>query len=133
MSTRQDHIQQWKHNRQFASSIEPEYHDWIVTAIFYTAVHAIDTLLAHDKVVIHNHETRNKALQLTNRYEFINKKYDALYSLCRTIRYLAHPTQWIPADRLQKDVVQRYLYPIEKSVQKLINQDIGLSDLVLKV
>lgn len=132
MSSKQDHITQWKHNREFAASIDTKFHDWVVTAVFYTAVHSIDTLLAHDKITVRSHDMRRQALEQTNRYKLISEKFDTLYSLCRTIRYLANPSGWVPADRLQKDVVERYLYPIEKSVQKLINHDMQLGLLVLK-
>ncbi|HSV14458.1 MAG TPA: hypothetical protein VLI90_09370 [Tepidisphaeraceae bacterium] len=133
MADKQSHINQWKHNRKFISSIDPEFHDWIITAVFYTAVHAVDTLLAHDKVTVTDHEARNRALKLTNRYEQINLKYEALYGLARTIRYFANPTKWVAPERIYKDVVVRYLYPIEASVQKHMGQDLGLGDVKLKV
>lgn len=104
----------------------------MITSIFYTAVHAVDTLLAHDKITVTSHDGRNQALMRTNRYEFINQKYQPLYSQSRSIRYLASPGTWVPADQIQKHVFRRYLYPIENSVQKLIGQDLELKDLQLK-
>jgi len=132
MADKPSHINQWKHNRLFLASIEPQFHDWIVTAAFYTALHAIDALLAHDNVVVTNHEGRNRALHLTNRYEFINQKYMPLYGLARTMRYFADPKKWVPTADVQKQVIERYLYPIEKSVQKLLGQDLALAQIVLK-
>jgi len=132
MADKPSHINQWKHNRLFLESIEPQFHDWIVTAAFYTALQAIDALLAHDNVVVTNHEGRNRALHLTNRYEFINQKYMPLYGLARTVRYFADPGKWVPASKVQKEVIERYLYPIEKSVQKLIGQDLALPPIKLR-
>jgi hypothetical protein len=114
-------------------SIDPQFHDWIVTAVFYTSLHAIDTLLAHDKVVVTSHEGRNRALNLTNRYDFINQKYQPLYGLARTMRYFANPAKWVPANLVKSQVVERYLYPIENSVQKLIGLDLRLPPVQLKV
>jgi hypothetical protein len=133
MADKPSHINQWKHNRRFMESIDPQFHDWIVTAAFYTALHAIDSLLAHDRVVVTNHEGRNRALHLTNRYEFINQKYHPLYGLARTMRYFANPLKWVPAATIKSQVIERYLYPIEKSVQKLMGEDLALLPVRLKV
>ena len=132
MANKSSHISQWKHNREFLKTVSPPYHDWVVTAAFYTALHAIDTLLAHDKVNVTNHEGRNLALSHTNRYEHINQIYQPLYGLARTVRYFANPAKWVPADQIQKNVIVRYLYPIEKSVQKLIGEDLHLGDVEIK-
>jgi hypothetical protein len=125
----QSHIQQWKHNRAFLLTIAPEYPDWLVTAAFYVALHAVDALLASDKISPTTHAFRNSVLLKTNRYTEIRRGYMPLYNLSQTVRYLADPGQWIPADRIQPDVIQRCLSPIEKSVQKLIGQDLALPKL----
>jgi hypothetical protein len=131
MPTRDEHISQWKHNRAFLCTIFPDYPDWIVTACFYVAVHAIDTLLAHDKIFPTSHDFRNSVLTKTNRYAAIYKAYGPLYSLSRTVRYFADPKSWIHIADIQPKVIERYLYPIEKSVQKLIGQDLSLPKIVL--
>ena len=132
MANNQCHITQWKHNRLFISSIDREFHDWIVTAVFYTALHAVDALLSHDKITITNHDARNLALLQANRYEFINEKYLPLYGLARSVRYFANPAKWVPASAIKKDVVERYLYPIENSVQRLMGQDLNLGPVSVK-
>lgn len=128
------HINQWKHNRGFLGLIEPQFPDWAVTATFYTALHAIDSLLKNDKVPgIVSHETRNRALMLTNRYLNIWKHYQPLYDLSRTVRYLAKPGKWVPWDQVETQVVKRYLSPIEDSVQKLMGANLlGLSPITMK-
>jgi hypothetical protein len=132
MPTPDDHLSQWRHNRAFLSTIPLDYHDWIITATFYTALHAVDALLAFDNVTVTNHEGRNRTLGMTNRYERINNSYWPLYNLSRTVRYLAKPNTWVPASRVQKDVIERYLYPIERSVQKLIGRDLALPPVTLR-
>jgi len=69
------HIDQWKHNRDFLAKIPPEYPDWIVTVTFYTALHAVDALLSHNKVPVTSHEERNRVLMKTNTYKAIYKSY----------------------------------------------------------
>lgn len=81
MPTRDDHLRQWKHNRDFIPSIEHAFHDWIITATFYTALHAVDALLVHDKVPVHDHRSRNDALVTVNRYDRIWRSYQPLYNL----------------------------------------------------
>lgn len=121
MGSRDDHIRQWKHNRDFLGLIPPDYPDWLVTVTFYVALHAVDALLAHDGVTgVTSHDDRKRVLIYTNRYAGIQRSFLPLYDLSRTVRYLADPAKWVPSDRIQKDVIGRYLYPIEKSVQTLM-------------
>lgn len=128
-----DHIKQWHHNRAFISRIDPEFPDWAVTATFYTALHAVDALLKHDKVTrIVSHETRNETLTRTNKYTRIWELYHPLYDLSRTIRYLAKPKRWVPWPRIEAEVFRRYLYPLEASVLKLMGSTETLPPITMK-
>jgi len=125
MADSDNHIKQWKHNRAFLVAISPEFPDWQVTAAFYVALHAVDALLAHDRVVnVTSHQQRNGVLVVTNRYQFIWRHYQPLYQLSQTVRYLADPAEWVPADQIQQQVVNRYLHPIEQSVERLMKRDL---------
>jgi hypothetical protein len=127
MENKDSHIRQWKHNREFLVAIPPEYPDWIVTVTFYVALHAVDSLLSHDNVTrVTSHDTRNEVLIHTKRYDGIKGRFLTLYDLSRTVRYLADPAKWVPISQVQKNVIARYLYPIEKSVQTLMGQDLRL-------
>jgi hypothetical protein len=127
MADRQKHIQQWEHNRKLLALLPPEFPDWLVTCAFYVALHSVDALLAFDKVQrVTSHESRNKVLMHTNRYGAVTKAYMPLYGLSRTVRYLADPASWVPLAEIEKNVIHRYLYPIEKSVQGLMGVDLGL-------
>ena len=118
MAERSKHIDQWKHNRRFLQSVPNDFPDWAITAGFYVAVHAIETVFAQDKVIVQSHDDRNRVLRNTNRYQALYLHYYPLYMMARTIRYFADPTTWIPADQVHKQVISRYLYPIEKSAHE---------------
>src|SRR5690242_17215726 len=108
MGMSDNHIRQWKHNRDFLSRVPPGFPDWLVAATFYVALHAIDSLLAHDKVTrINSHKSRNEVLTNTNRYAAIERAYLPLYDLSRTIRYLADPGAWVPEDQVERNVIGR--------------------------
>lgn len=105
----------------------------MVTVALYTALHAVDALLAHDRVTgVVNHESRNDVLRRTKRYEQINRHYRPLYSLGRTVRYLADPSSWVAPEDVEPQVIRRYLYPIERSVQKLMGVDLRLEEITLR-
>lgn len=130
MSPQQKHKQQWLHNRQFLSEIPRGFPDWMVTTSFYIALHAVETLFAHDQVSgVINHQSRNEILGTTRRYTHINKRYKPLYGLARTVRYFAEPQKWVPVEQVQVNVLNRYLFPIEKLVQKLISDSFELDSL----
>lgn len=132
MTALEKHIQQWMHNRSFLSTISLKYPDWIVTVAFYVALHAVDSLLTHDKVErITNHEARNDVITRTNKYSKIKSKYLPLYDLSRTVRYLADPSSWVRPEDLEKYVIREFLSPIEKSVQNLMSRDLKLPAITL--
>ena len=116
-----DHIHQWKHNRVLLGQIPPSHVDWIVTVAFYTALHITDALFANDGITVTSHNQRNDILFRTNRYKKINACFHPLYGLCRTVRYMANPSQWVSFDKIDKDVLESRLYPIEKSSLSLMN------------
>lgn len=132
MASKQQHINQWKHNRNFVATIATEYHDWIVTVLFYAALHAIDALLMHDGQPVTSHIKRNELLRSDDRYQEIYAHYEPLYTLSRTVRYVADPRKWIPPQQVKIDVVQRHFYPIEGLVLKLIGESFQFDPLEIK-
>lgn len=120
MANLQAHKKQWEHNRELLATLAPDYPDWIVTVAFYAALHAVDALFAYDRLQgITSHHTRNDALKESHRYSHIWKHYAPLFALSQTVRYLAEPEGWIRFSEIDRSVLARYLYPIEKSVAKL--------------
>jgi len=109
------------HNREFIGVLPEEFCDWMLTGAFYAAVHAIEALIAFDGQRNHtSHETRNEVLKSVKRYQQIWRHYRELYNASQTTRYHASPTEWIPVDQIKTVWIPNYLYPIERSVQKLI-------------
>lgn len=98
----------------------------MTTVAFYAALHAVAALLAHDGVTADSHAARNAALRRVRRYEQIERHYIPLYFDSQDARYSADPSKWTPAGRLQREIVEGRLYPIERSVQKLIGRDLQL-------
>ena len=134
MGNSQKHIQQWQHNRKLVSLIPTTHPDWMVTVTFYVALHIVDALLEFDGVEgVNSHETRNKVLIRTNRYQKIWDHYQPLHDLCRRIRYLAQPNQWITLDDIPTQVFGEFLYPIEKSVHGLMGITHNLDRIKIQV
>lgn len=132
MAKSSDHITQWKHNRSFLSQVPPKYPDWIVTVAFYTALHAVSTLLASEnRKSIVTHHARSDVLMRVNRYKRIRDPYHTLYNLSRTIRYMANPSGWVPIEKIESEIFQR-LYMIERSVQNLLKTDLDFSDIKIQ-
>ena len=124
----ENHRVRWMHNREFIGILPEKFCDWMLTGAFYAAVHAIETLVAFDGQPTHtSHEARNNVLKRVQRYQHIWKHYRELYNGSQTTRYHAAPHEWIPADKIKTLWIPNYLYPIEKSVQKLIGETTPLS------
>lgn len=125
------HIDQWKHNRAFISTIPLSYPDWIINAVFYTALHAVDSLRAFDNNPVSDHRQRNDVLLRTNKYMQVNRFYHPLHDLSLESRYQLGVVGTIDIPTIEKRVIERYLYPIEKSVQSLIHQNLELPKIIL--
>ena len=123
MATFEDHLKQWAHNREFLQSVSLKYPDWIVTATLYTALHAVEALLTADKAKERSrHQDRFEILQGEKRYESIYNSYHVLYDLAHVTRYSANPGRWVKENRIQPQIIAGMLYPIEKSVRKLLSE-----------
>jgi len=133
MASIEQHIAQYRHNRRFVATISDQYCDWIVRSTFYTCVHLVDATLAHlDNYHPIDHKTRNKAIANIRQMEFIAKKYDPLYQLCRKIRFFADPQLWVPKQQIASQVFGRLLYPLEQSAFRLLGISNEHSEIVIK-
>jgi hypothetical protein len=91
-----------------------------LTGAFYAAVHAVECLFAYDNLPNHtSHESRNATLKKLNRYQQVWKHYHVLYNTSLTTRYDCNPASWLPAQKIKQELIPKYLYPLERSVQKL--------------
>lgn len=113
---------QWQRNRELLSKLPAAHHDWIVTVAFYTALHAVETLLLVDDVSEHEtHRDRNTRL-LSPRYEVIYPSYDQLYNLAHVARYSAQPRRWINYTDIAPKLIDGSLIIIEKEVCRLLTE-----------
>jgi len=125
------HIVQWKHNRDLIGQLPASHPDWIVTVIFYTAVQAVDAVLAFEEVTAWNHDKRFKAIASLNRLSKLGRNYHTLYDLSRKVRYMADPNLWIPPNQIDKAVVRGLLLPLENSAATVLGRDLTLPELDL--
>lgn len=81
------HTRQSVHNydaQQYLSR-RPSNADWEVTALFYSAVHAVDEYLFTIGKTPQNHIHRSKLIR--KNIQHIYPDYYSLYCLCRKVRY----------------------------------------------
>ena len=130
MAKVEEHIKQWKHNRQFAESIDSKYRDWQITAIFYAALHAVDAALAQLKITVTDHVRRNEAVRNNGALLGLKEKYLNLYRISKVTRYDPDPDRWLPQEYLTVgDLVDHVLKPIENEVERLLGKNLKLSPL----
>jgi len=124
MSTVSDgHQSKWLNNRRFLLSLDDEFPDWIVTAAFYCALHAVTVLFATDQVSIPGtHELRNQILKRTTRYRNIWRFYHPLWNTSITARYMCPPNGEVSLEYAH-NLAKNNLHEIEKSVVKLSGID----------
>ena len=121
MSRTTDHIARWQHNRSFMASLNDEHADWMVTSAFYAAVHAIGAVFSSDGVQPPpDHTNRFRVLKTTNRYKNLYLKYSPLFDASLVSRYHCDPSDWVDAVAVRTNIIPRYLFPLEKSVSKLL-------------
>ena len=129
----QQHIEQWKHNREFAKTIDGNYQDWQINVIFYTALHVIDAALVSLGVPVSDHTNRNDQVRTNEAFAAVRNPYLNLYRISRITRYDADPDRWLPQKYLTvTDLVEDLLRPIEASMGPLINKSVKFEPLKLQ-
>ena len=131
MATQSQHQKQWLHNRAFLKSIvhQPDNSDWITTVAFYTAVHAIQTLLCadgNDRAT--THESRSQILYSIPRYKDLIRDFKALYDASRAARYDC--SGWLDSTTVRAELIRNRLYRIEERVNRLGKLNVALPDLL---
>lgn len=129
----QQHVEQWKHNREFARTINGRYRDWQINVIFYTALHLIDAALASLGVGVSEHTERNDRVRMNESFAAVRTQYLNLYRISRVTRYDAEPDRWLPQEYLTvADLVEDLLKPIENGVGPLIGKSVRFEPLPMK-
>lgn len=129
----EQHVQQWRHNRAFAKTIDGQYRDWQINVIFYTALHVIDAALVSLGVTVSEHSQRNDLVRTNESFAQVRNQYLNLYRISRVTRYDADPDQWLPQKYLGVgDLVEDLLKPIENGVGPLISKSVKFEPLPMK-
>ena len=103
------HRQQAQHNEEFIASFDLDstpYLDWVVTAIFYAALHFVDSYLAIRGVHLSSHRGRDSLIWAVRDLRPIYSAYRRLKHRSEQARYEAMPFS-------------------SKKVQKLLNKELA--------
>lgn len=98
MPTQDEHLDKAQHNQRFYESLDiatTDFLDWLVTGLFYCALHYVDAYLATRSIHPKKHAGPNQRNdQVDHMPEFlrIRPHYRALSDDCRDARYGFHPT-----------------------------------------
>jgi len=100
MPTKVEHLRQAQHNERFLSSFDlatTPFLDWVVTAIFYTALHYLRCLMSHHNYT--NVATYGDMDKAFDRIQLL-KRHPAIYDDYRTLKddsWSARYNMWRPA------------------------------------
>ena len=119
MPTKDEHVQQAEHNRQFWSSTNvplTPFVDWVVTGIFYEAVHWVEAFLASTGRHSGTHYDRNLAIQDFSQMNAIRNDFFTLKADSENARYKCerHSAQYIDSELIPR------LNNIERHVRGLL-------------
>lgn len=120
MPSPEQHVRQAEHNQSFARSLDlatTAYRDWIVTAIFYAALHFVEWFLtAQDHTSRRDHQLRDSYLARFAELRAIYADYNELRFQSEAARYECVSS---PAETIRDDLFPR-LTKIEKHIRSLI-------------
>jgi hypothetical protein len=133
MSNVNKHIKQWKHNRRFAKTIDAQFRDWQINAIFYAALQLVDASLSKLGVDVSDHSGRNEHVKNNGAFAGVRQQYLDLYRISRITRYDADPDLWLPTRYLTvNDLVEDLLKPIENGLGSLLGKTVTFDPLHLQ-
>lgn len=112
------HSRQAVHNRGFVDFLDVDstnYLDWVVTAIFYTAVHRVESFLARYDAHPSSHGDRCKAMSRFDPLKPVFRDYSDLHFQSERSRYhcVGFDRNFVKTELLGK------LTSIETQIQKL--------------
>lgn len=98
MPTAEEHIQKYKHNRDFyafgIASGQMDFSDWKVTVLFYAAVHLIEAILHQEYQEDAGDHKKRDELMIAHEEIFPHdsrRRYIQLRALSQKARYKAEP------------------------------------------
>lgn len=90
MPQKGEHIAKAAHDEQFAASLDlatTPYLDWVITALFYSALHYVEAYFATMKRHSADHRTRDSAIQRDSRIRSLYNDYSELKNYSINARY----------------------------------------------
>lgn len=90
MPAQDNHLRQAQHNEAFVASFNLDstaYLDWVVTAIFYAALHYIESYLAILNIHPSTHQSRDRLFQQQQPLKQIYNQYRILKTRSENARY----------------------------------------------
>lgn len=105
MPDQNEHIKKAKHNESFYASLEIDstpYKDWVVTGIFYTALHLIDAYLATKNIHPFSHGMRDDWVKKNRELDHIWLFYRDLKEFRMKASYKIHE---FDAEEVKQDVL----------------------------
>ncbi len=122
-SPSQHHLTQWQHNRKLIAKLPPSHRDWIVTAVFYTALHIVTAVIEADGLHAMTHVKRFKLLNGSDRYLKLRAPYRSLYQASIVVRYETNWERLFPSRQIHDQFIRRGLVPIERSCCELLQRE----------
>lgn len=119
MPSRENHVSQAQHNRQFWESHDLDatpFRDWVVSGVFYEAVHWVEAYLATRGEHPITHGRRNHAMQRYTDLAPVLVDYDILKTESENARYNCYSHN---ADDVRNDIAP-ILSKIEAHIQSLL-------------
>lgn len=135
MPTTEEHLAIAKRNEAtLAYLLEKvrEHSEWVATVAFYTALHYVEAVFFHDLNGTHghNHESRDRLLKCTKRYENIYRHYRPLWEASVVARYMQRDgetrlfSKYLSPDKVEEQLVRHRLHQLRKSAERLL----GIAD-----
>ena len=116
MPRKEDHLAKARHDEAFASSLPlntTPYLDWVITALFYAALHYVEAYFATQKIHSADHRARDSAIRRDTKLRAIYVDYSELKNFSINARY--YMTSFAPAD------ITKSLRPHLEAIKKLVS------------
>ena len=121
MASQEEHIKQAQHNESFSLSIkETPYLDWVVTGIFYSALHYIEGYLAINDGHPDIHAVRNEMIEEDPNLGW--RFYSRMYRHLRDDSYEArYKIRTFDTEEIQNDIIP-LLNAIKNHLRRFVPQ-----------
>jgi len=129
MANRAEHIEQAKHNQEWANLIittNPKYRDWAITSAFYAALHYAEACFIAKGIRYKGgsrHSFRSQMIQTHARMAF--RSYEKLKKACWDVRYLERGSwqSWY-SEQVAKNLITADLPKVREELARAFKVDL---------